>query len=95
MRKTMTRTAKKKIVAQAAFVILAAVLIFVGVFFLYDSPAAYVRTQDGAVYVNADGAPILYYTDLFGRTFYEEDGKRIYAAVPTYMDTQPLHSVSE
>lgn len=83
---------KKKLATAIIFICLAVVFIFLGVFFLYDSPAKYVPTQDGAVYINSDGKPILYYTDLFGRTFYDENGKRVYAAVPKYVDTQPSTS---
>ena len=76
--------------SKVVFVILAIVFIFLGIFFLYDSPAKYVPTQDGDVYINSDGKPILYYTDIFGNTFYEENGKREYAAVPKYIDTQSV-----
>lgn len=81
---------KKKLASKVIIIFLAVVFIILGVFFLYDSPAKYVPTQDGNVYINSDGEPILYYTDLFRHTFYEENGKRVYAAVPVYVDNQPL-----
>lgn len=56
--------------------------IFLLVFFLYDSPAYYVKTKDGSVYIDRNNQPILYYKDLFSRTFYNENGKREYASVP-------------
>jgi len=55
-------------------------------FFLYDSPAQYVKTPDGSVYLNQNGEPILYYTDLFGLHFYSDNGKRDYAAVPATIE---------
>lgn len=70
--------------------VLAVVCVFSGVFFLYDSPAKYVTTQNGDIYINSDGEPVLYYTDLFGKTFYQENGKRVYAAVPAHIDTRPI-----
>ncbi len=72
---------QKKIWVTAS-IILAVLLLFALVFCLYDSPAKYVPTSTGEVAVDANGEPMLYYTDLFGRTFYMEDGKRLYAAVP-------------
>lgn len=62
------------------------IVIFALVFLLYDSPAKYVKNSDGSVYIKRDGEPILYYTDLFGRTFYDNNGKRNYVAVPDYID---------
>ncbi len=76
---------KTKIVLIISVLSILAVL-FLLIFFLYDSPAYYVKTPDGSVYVNEDGAPIIYYKDMFGRDFYDEDGKRVYAAVPNSIE---------
>lgn len=62
------------------------IVIFALVFFLYDSPAQYVKTPDGSIYLNQNGEPILYYTDLFGLSFYNDNGKRDYSAVPATIE---------
>ena len=58
------------------------IILFVLIFFLYDSPAYYVKTPSGSIYLDQKGEPIIYYKDIFGRDFYNEDGKRAYATVP-------------
>lgn len=87
------KTSSKKMTAiKIIVVVFAAILIFLGVFFLYDSPAEYVVTQDNKVYLDKDGEPYLYYKDLFGKTFTVENGKRAYHAVPVLIDTRPQRS---
>lgn len=77
--------------AKKVIIIIAVILaVFLLVFALYDSPAKYVPTSDGRIYLDKNGEPILYYTDLFGNTFYEENGLRVYAAVPAYADDTPI-----
>lgn len=66
-------------------VVLAVAIIFGLSYFLYDSPAKYVTTADGSIYLNDKGEPVLYYKDMFGLTFYDNNGKREYAAVPAYI----------
>lgn len=79
----MKETSSKKANIIKCVIAIALVLgIFLLVFFLYDSPAYYVKTPDGSVYIDRNNQPIFYYKDLFGRTFYNENGKRDYAAVP-------------
>lgn len=63
---------------------------FLLVFFLYDSPAKYVPNQDGEIYLNQAGEPVIYYTDLFGNTFYQDGIVRDYAAVPSVMEDTPV-----
>ncbi len=75
-----TKEKSEKILVTAS-IILAVLLLFALVFCLYDSPAKYMPTNTEKVAVDANGEPMLYYTDLFGCTFYMEDGKRLYAAV--------------
>ena len=65
------------------------IILFVAVFFLYDSPAKYVTKPDGSIYLDKNGEPRLYYTDLFGNKFYQDNGKREYAAVPEWIDDKP------
>lgn len=70
MRKSNKSEKKGKGLAVKVIVaVLAVVCVFSGVFFLYDSPAKYVPTQNGDIYINSDGEPVLYYTDLFGKHF--------------------------
>lgn len=75
---------KKLITALSAVLLI--VFVFVLVFCLYDSPAYYVKTPDGSIYIDKNGEPVLYYKDIFGREFYSEDGKRVYAAVPVLIE---------
>ena len=70
-------------------------MLFAIVFALYDSPAKYVTNEEGKIYLDKNGEPILYYVDLFGNTFYEEGGHRVYAAVPAYIGTSTLSGGSE
>ena len=65
------------------------IILFVAVFFLYDSPAKYVPKPDGSIYLDKNGEPVLYYTDIFGNKFYQDNGKREYAAVPEWIDDKP------
>ena len=62
---------------------------FAVVFLLYDSPAKYVTKPDGSIYIDINGEPRLYYTDIFGNKFYQDNGKREYAAVPEWIDDKP------
>lgn len=77
---------KKKPTFKIIAAVLAVVFVLVLVYFLYDSPAKCVKTENGSVYLNSEGEPVLYYTDLFGLTFYDNNGKREYAAVPAYIE---------
>lgn len=56
--------------------------IFLSVFFYY-SPAEYVKTVDGEIYL-VNGEPYIYHTDLFGNTFIFDNGIRVYVAIPVY-----------
>lgn len=79
---------KSRVAIKIIVAILALALALTAVFFLYDSPASYVPDSNGNIYLNSDGKPFLYYTDLFGNTFVSENGKRIYTAVPVFVETQ-------
>ena len=79
---TSKKKSKKKLVIHLVSAVVLVLALFLLVFALYDTPAKYVPTADGEIYLDASGEPILYYEDLFGRTFYVENGKRLYAAVP-------------
>lgn len=83
----MNKTAKKKCILIVTGVLVAAVALFCLVFALYKSEAQYVKNEKGEAYLNKDGQPIIYYEDLFGNTFSLENGKRVYAAFPTMIDT--------
>lgn len=81
----------KKTISKSFKIILAVLIIIavaVGIFFLYDSPAQYVKDQNGDIYLDEHGEPILYYTDILGNTFEVEDDKRLYVAVPQFIDKQ-------
>jgi len=75
----------KKSVKVTAGIISAAIAVFLLVFFLWDSPAKFVPSTYGYMADSATGEPLVYYEDLFGRTFIKEDGKwRTYCAVPSF-----------
>lgn len=77
---------KRKVV----YIILSIAFIFLLVFCLYDSPAKYVPNQDGKIYINQDGEPIIYYTDLFGNEFRQDGIRRVYSAVPEMVEDKPI-----
>lgn len=87
MKKSNSASRKKKCIL---LVVLHIIVLFLLVFFLYDSPAKYVPNQDGEIYLNQAGEPIIYYTDLFGNTFYQDGIVRDYAAVPAVMEDTPV-----
>lgn len=87
MKKSNSANRKKKCIL---VVVLHIIVLFLLVFFLYDSPAKYVPNQDGEIYLNQAGEPIIYYTDLFGNTFYQDGIVRDYAAVPAVMEDTPV-----
>lgn len=61
-----------------------AVVVFLLVFFLYDSPAKFEPSTYGYMADSATGEPFVYYEELFGRSFVKEDGKwRTYCVVPS------------
>lgn len=72
------------------YIILSIALLFLLVFCLYDSPAKYVPNQNGEIYLNQDGEPIIYYTDLFGNEFYQDGIRRVYSAVPKMAQDTPV-----
>lgn len=74
----MKATKKVNILVAVALVI----SIFLAIFFYY-SPAEYVKTASGEVYL-VDGEPIIYHTDIFGNTFVFDGGIRVYVAIPQY-----------
>lgn len=86
MKKLNLNKNKKKVV----YIILSIAAIFLLVFCLYDSPAKYVPNQDGKIYLNQKGEPIIYYTDLFGNEFYQDGIRRVYAAVPAMAQDTPI-----
>lgn len=74
---------KKGAALKIAAAVVIVLLAFLAVFLLYDSPAKYVKDSTGKVHILSDGSPHIYYTDLFGNTFYaKENGGRDYCAVP-------------
>ena len=75
---------KTKIINVVVLVVLI-ISIFLSIFFYY-SPAEYVKTADGDVYL-VDGEPVIYHKDLFGNTFVFDDGVRVYVAIPNYAGT--------
>lgn len=87
MKKSNSASRKRKCIL---VVVLHIIVLFLLVFFLYDSPAKYVPNQDGEIYLNQAGEPIIYYTDLFGNTFYQDGIVRDYAAVPAVMEDTPV-----
>lgn len=66
------------------------IALFALIFCLYDSPAKLVKNEKGEVYINADGNPIIYYTDLFGNSFQIIDGKRDYSAEPAFVGSDTV-----
>ncbi len=87
--KSYKQSKKKTYVKATVLIAVSAITLFLLVFLLYDSPANYITKPDGSIYINNDGQPLLYYTDLFGNTFYAENGRRVYSAVPVYIDDTP------
>ena len=87
-------TKKNKIKYILLFVVLV-IFVFALVFSLYDSPAKYVTKPDGSIYLDDKGEPILYYKDLFGFEFYQDSGKRDYAAVPDYKSDTVIYNPVE
>lgn len=81
----MKATAKINIIVLIALIISLIISILISVFFYY-SPAEYVKTASGEVYL-VDGEPIIYHTDLFGHTFIFDNGVRVYIAVPVYAES--------
>lgn len=71
--------------------ILSVFILFLGIFLIYESPEKYVLNEKGEVYHDANGQPIVYHTDLFGKTFYKDNGIRVYSAVPDYMSSEPIN----
>ncbi len=63
--------------------VIALVISFLLSVFFYYSPAEYVKTASGEVYL-VDGEPVIYHTDIFGNTFIFDGGVRVYVAIPTY-----------
>ena len=80
----MMSSKSKKIINILMLIVLTISILF-AVFFYY-SPAEYVKTASGEVYL-VDGEPIIYHTDLFGNTFVFDGGIRVYAAVPEHSGT--------
>ena len=76
------KSIKNKKVINIIVLIALIVSVLLAVFFYY-SPAEYVKTADGEVYL-VNGEPFIYHTDLFGNTFIFENGVRVYIAVPVY-----------
>lgn len=75
----------EKGVKVAIGIIAAAIAVFLLVFFLWDSPAKFVPSTYGCMADSATGEPLVYYEDIFGRTFVKEEDKwRTYCAVPSF-----------
>ncbi len=80
----------KKPIKILIIALVSCIALFAVVFFLYDSPAKYVTKPDGSIYLDKNGEPRLYYTDLFGNKFYQDNGFREYSAVPVWIDDTPV-----
>jgi hypothetical protein len=76
------KSIKKQKVINVIVLVALIISIFLSVFFYY-SPAEYVKTQSGEIYL-VNGEPYIYHTDLFGNTFIFDNGVRVYAEVPNY-----------
>ena len=76
------KSIKKKKFVNVIVLVALIISIFLSVFFYY-SPAEYVKTANGEIYL-VDGKPYIYHTDLFGNTFIFDNGVRVYVAVPNY-----------
>ena len=68
------------------------VALFCIAFMIYKSEPQYVKNEKGENYLDENGNPSVYYKDLFGHTFYIENGRRLYCAVPVMIDTRPYDS---
>lgn len=76
------KSIKKQKVINVIVLVALIISIFLSVFFYY-SPAEYVKTANGEIYL-VDGEPYIYHRDLFGNTFIFDDGVRVYVAIPNY-----------
>lgn len=86
---------KSNIKRNIIIAVTSAVFVFILVFCLYDSPAKFVPNQNGEIYIDNNGNPRVYYTDLFGNKFYQDGFFRVYSAVPVYISDQPVSNIAE
>lgn len=93
------KKAKTKLIIIAVISLFLVIIALVLLFLLYDSPAQYVKKPDGSIYIGPNGQPITYHRDLFGREFRYDNGKRVYAKVPVYIeqvtDSEELSELQE
>lgn len=94
------KMSKKKKIRTVLIIFLVVLAEFVLIFCLYKSPAKYVNDETGGVYVfpagfKHEGEPYIYYTDLFGRDFTIENGKRSYHACPVFASKEPVSMTVE
>lgn len=73
---------KNKKAINVIVLVLLVINILLSIFFYY-SPAEYVKTSNGEVYL-VNGEPYIYHRDIFGNTFIFEDGVRVYVTIPVY-----------
>ncbi len=69
-----------------------AIVIFIFVFVAYESPPKFSKQNHGYLIDANTLEPVVYFEDLFGNTFYKENGRwRVYAAPPMEIRDCPIY----